>query len=86
MISFIDRPLAFSIIWLVLTVTAASAQEGAKGSIQGKVTDGKTGEPLPSVNIVVKGTYYGAATNFEGNFFIKDINPGVYIAEVSLIG
>lgn len=69
-----------------LSWTTAYSQQSAKGSIEGKVTDARTGEPLPSVNIVVKGTYYGAASNIDGKFLIKDVNPGTYTVEVSLIG
>ncbi|MDR6197160.1 TonB-dependent receptor [Siphonobacter sp. SORGH_AS_0500] len=35
--------------------------------IQGKVTS-ETGEPLPGVNVLVKGTSIGASTNPEGNY------------------
>ena len=27
----------------------------------------KTGEALPGVNVIIKGTYYGAATDINGN-------------------
>jgi hypothetical protein len=56
------------------------------GSIIGKVTDEKTNETLPGVNIILKGTYYGAATDINGNFKIASITPGTYTVEVSLIG
>jgi len=56
------------------------------GTITGKVTDKKTGEVLPGVNIVLKGTYYGAATDMNGSFRIKNVNPGTYNMEVSFIG
>jgi outer membrane receptor protein involved in Fe transport len=64
---------------------AAFAQAPAKGIIKGKVTDTK-GETLPSVNITVKGTYYGAVTDFDGNFTVTGIGPGTYTIEVSLLG
>jgi outer membrane receptor protein involved in Fe transport len=57
-----------------------------KGQITGKITDAETKEPLPGVNVVVKGTYYGAATDMEGQFLIANMNPGVYTIEVSMIG
>ncbi|MCK6612968.1 MAG: TonB-dependent receptor [Ignavibacteriaceae bacterium] len=57
-----------------------------KGSIQGKITDAKTKDALPGVNIIAKGTYYGAATDFNGNFKIENVTPGTYTIEVSLIG
>jgi len=56
------------------------------GSLKGKVVDKATREPLPSVNVVVKGTYYGASTDVDGNFVVSKINPGVYVVEVKLLG
>ncbi len=61
------------------------AQQG-KGKLTGKITDAKSGEPLPGVNILLKGTYYGAATDFNGKYFINGIAPGTYTVDVSLIG
>ncbi len=56
------------------------------GSIVGKVIDDATGGPLPFVNIVVKGTSYGSATNEDGRFSIGAVPPGTYTIVVSLIG
>lgn len=56
------------------------------GSLSGKVTDKKTGEPLLGVNIVFKGTYYGAVTDINGGYRVKNLNPGTYNVEVSFIG
>ena len=39
--------------------------------ITGVVTEAGTGEPLPGVNVVVKGTSTGAATDFDGKYTIK---------------
>ncbi len=57
-----------------------------KGKIAGTVRDAKTNDPLPGVNILLKGTYYGAATDFNGKYVINGINPGTYTMQVSLIG
>ena len=56
------------------------------GTLSGKVSDAKTGTGLPGVNVMVKGTYYGAATDLDGNFRILKIRPGSYDVEVSMIG
>ncbi len=57
-----------------------------KGTIKGKITDAKTGEGLPAVNVLVKGTYFGAATDLEGNYFIRNISPGDYTLQATMIG
>ena len=56
------------------------------GNIAGKVIDADTGEELPGVNVMLKGTYYGAATDINGNFKISNISVGSYNVDVSLIG
>jgi outer membrane receptor protein involved in Fe transport len=56
------------------------------GNISGKITDKKTGDALPGVNVILKGTYYGAASDIHGNYEIRSINPGTYNMEVSYIG
>ncbi len=66
-----------------LNISALWAQN--TGSIRGVVTDKETGEPLAGVNIVVKGTYYGASTDVDGFYTIPKIEPGIYTLEVSYI-
>ena len=56
------------------------------GSIIGEITESKTKEKMPGVNIMVKGTYYGASTNLDGKYIISSITPGSYDVEVSMIG
>jgi len=40
-------------------------------TINGKVTDSRTGEPLPGVNIILQGTSTGTSTNGEGEFSLN---------------
>lgn len=39
-------------------------------TVRGKVTDLETGEPLPGVNVIVKGTSNGTVTDVDGNYNI----------------
>mgnify|MGYP001222334489 FL=1 len=55
------------------------------GTVSGTVLDAETGSGLPGVNIMLKGTYYGAATDMDGKFFIQNVSPGSYDVEVSMI-
>lgn len=71
------------ILFLVIAINLY-AQE--TGNLSGVVVDAATGEALPGVNIIIKGTYYGAATDFNGKFRINNISVGSYIVTVSLIG
>jgi len=77
------------IIFLILSCLAVAAQVGnaeGKGIIKGKVKDAKTGEGLPVVNVKVKGTYYGAVTDFDGNYTIPNMGQGSYTLEFSIVG
>lgn len=71
------------LLLIFLTNLSIVAQTGA---IAGRITDATTNETLPGVNIILKGTYYGAATDINGRYQIQSINPGNYTVEVSFIG
>jgi outer membrane receptor protein involved in Fe transport len=77
-----------NIIFLFLTIICSLlfSQERFKGKIEGIVLDTNSRSPLPGVNIVIKGTYMGAASDLNGNYVINNVNPGNYDIEVSMIG
>ena len=49
------------------TMTAQS------GSITGSVTDSNSNEPLPGVNVLVKGMSIGASTDFDGYYNLENL-------------
>lgn len=53
-------------------------------NVSGVVTD-RTGGPLTGVNILVKGTTKGSATNFNGNFSIADVDEKAVLS-ISYVG
>ena len=57
-----------------------------KGEISGKVTDSTNDSPLIGANVVIEGTNQGAATDAEGRYVIKQLDPGKYTIMVSYIG
>ncbi len=59
---------------------------GTTGKIAGVVKDKSNGEPLPGVNIVLKGTLMGAATDVNGQYFVVNIPVGTYTVEISMVG
>ncbi len=71
---------------LLLLLGTADLNAQGKSLIKGRVKDARTGEGLPSVNVTIKGTYYGAATDPDGNYKIQNVGPGSYTLEFSLIG
>ena len=52
----------------VATLTAEPTQQPVEKTITGQVTDLSTGETLPGVNILVKGTTIGTITDVDGNY------------------
>ena len=58
------------------------------GAIHGSVIDQQTKEPLiaATVYIEVGGEFMGTSTDFDGNFVIKPVPPGIYNLNISYIG
>ncbi|MDL1894557.1 carboxypeptidase-like regulatory domain-containing protein, partial [Sphingobacteriales bacterium CHB3] len=50
---------------ILLVANTAAVAFAQTGTINGRVTDQRTGDPRPFVNIVVKGTSTGAATGVD---------------------
>ncbi len=78
----IFRPLIISLSFLALS---ALLQAG-NGKISGKVSDAKSGDALPGVNVYIEGLSLGAATDIEGEYVILNIPPGDYTLRASYIG
>ncbi|RLD44620.1 MAG: hypothetical protein DRI86_07075 [Bacteroidetes bacterium] len=79
------RKILLSGIVLFLSLTSM----GQAGTLQGKVIDGQTDEPIPFANVVVElagKLVNGGTTDFDGNYKIKPIQPGKYDVKVSYIG
>jgi len=65
---------------------AMNAYAQDRGAISGTITDSATGETMPGVNVIIRGTTFGASTDLDGNYTIENIRPGDYTIEVSFIG
>ncbi len=74
------------IIILLLLFFSKVVFAGVTGKISGRVTDAETDEPLIGVNVLVEGTYMGAATDTKGNYVILNIAPGTYNLQATMIG
>ena len=78
--------MSFSLrlILLLSFLTLVNAQ--GSGTLTGVINEASNKSGLPGVNVMVKGTYYGAASDLEGRYRIDNISPGSYDIEVSMIG
>lgn len=57
--------------YLILFLLLSAASYAQTRTVSGKVTDANTGEGLPGVNVTVKGTTQGTATNIDGTFALS---------------
>ena len=67
----------------------ANDELGVKGSdahIYGHVIDKKTGEHLPYVFILLKGTTIGVSTENSGHYMIRNVPEGDFWVEASTVG
>jgi outer membrane receptor protein involved in Fe transport len=71
---------------LILSLVSTLAYGGSTGKIAGIVKDSKTGEPIIGANVRLEGTTLGAATDFDGKYFIINVPPNEYALTVSMIG
>jgi len=72
-VTLINRLIRFSaVLMLGAITTSAFAQET---TIKGKITDAATGDPIPFVNVVFKGTSIGTTTDFDGNYKLTTVTP-----------
>jgi outer membrane receptor protein involved in Fe transport len=74
----------FTISFILMTGLALFAQENL--TVSGKITDKATGEPLPGVTILIKGTITGTATENDGSFSLKTKSKPPFVLAVSSIG
>ncbi len=65
---------------------APNLEAGSTGKITGTVKARKTGETLPTANVLVQGTSFGTVTDLDGHFLILNIPPGIYHVTASYIG
>ena len=74
------------IFLLILFTFLATLVQAQDVRVYGSVTNSLNNEPIPFANVVIDGTTIGATTDFDGNFEILGIAPGLYNFKCSYIG
>ena len=69
------------LLMLLFSVSSIVAQT----TISGNVKD-QNGEPLLGVTVMLKGTSQGTATDFDGNYVLKNIENGTYTVVAEFLG
>jgi len=79
------------ILCLCCTLTAAWATEEEKmnasdANVFGHVLDKETGEHLPFITVILKGTTIGTTTDNSGHYFLKNLPEGKFTLEFKYLG
>ncbi|EON79102.1 TonB-dependent receptor [Lunatimonas lonarensis] len=72
----------YPLLLLFICSIPLAAQTGA---IKGVVKDATSKETIIGANVLIEGTSQGAATDFDGGFEIRQIQPGNYNLIISFI-
>ncbi|MFW5877593.1 MAG: carboxypeptidase-like regulatory domain-containing protein, partial [bacterium] len=78
----LNKKLLICFLSLFLPLLSSFSQTGM---IRGKILDKETGEALIGVNVIVKDSYNGTITDFEGNFSLSGIQPGKADLQISYV-
>ncbi|MBD3616938.1 MAG: TonB-dependent receptor [Gracilimonas sp.] len=70
----------------VILIFGISGAVLAQSAIRGTVTEEGSGEPIIGANLILMGTNQGNATNLNGEYVIRDVQPGTYTIRVSSVG
>lgn len=73
-------------ILICLLISSSMLAQSAKFTLEGKVIDSQTGEPILLVNVYLAQTILGSATDANGNFKIPDVPGSLYSLVASAIG
>jgi len=72
-------------LYFILTLSFTSFSFAQKGTIQGVVIDKMRNETLVGASVFIPGTTTGTITDFDGNFTLANLTPGIYNIQVSFI-
>ncbi|MBK7979860.1 MAG: TonB-dependent receptor [Ignavibacteriae bacterium] len=73
-------------LFILFILFSSVMYAGTTGKLSGKIVDKETGESVIGANILLEGTFFGAAADIEGDYYINNIPPGKYTVVVSAVG
>jgi outer membrane receptor protein involved in Fe transport len=74
------------IVFLLGILSLHIKAQQTTATITGVIKDKKDNSELIGVSVLIKGTSFGAATDINGRFTIKNVKPGEYNLEISYLG
>ena len=76
----------FSALVAALCIVLSAEARGTDAHIHGHIIDKNTGEHLPYMVVVLKGTTIGVTTESTGHYMIRNVPEGRFTVEVSAVG
>lgn len=88
MIISINKTVSFipGIFLFLLLFAGTINSQNRKLAVEGKVTDGSTGEPIPLANVFLSQTTLGSSTDINGYFKINNVPLSLFSLVISVIG
>ncbi len=74
------------LVFMALAFISIRLFAGTTGKLSGKIIDSETKEPVVGANVILEGTYLGAAADVDGYYFINNIPPGKYRVIITAVG
>lgn len=84
--AFVQKPWAFVVAMMSMTLIANPASAQQTGTIRGQVADAVSMRPLVGAQVSVPGTNQGGLANSNGQFLILNVPAGTHIVRAELIG
>ena len=72
--------------WISFNYPGWGQTAASVGQIMGSVRDAKTGDPVIGAAVQVAASSVGAATDVDGRYLIKNVQPGTYTLVTSYVG
>ncbi|MCS7073391.1 MAG: TonB-dependent receptor [Bacteroidia bacterium] len=73
-------------VWLIILLSISVFGFGQTGTLQGKVFDATTNEPLIGATISIEELSLGTVSDEEGKYLLKDIPQKTYVIKASYVG
>ncbi len=78
--------ILFRLSIVLLIGLGVETQAQTAGKLVGRVVDQTERGPLAGVNLMLEGTYLGAASDIDGNYLMLNVPPGSYTLVATMIG
>ncbi|HEY6951143.1 MAG TPA: TonB-dependent receptor, partial [Bacteroidota bacterium] len=75
-----------SIVMALVLFIDAEVVAQANVTISGTIRDSQSGDPLPAASVILSGTGFGAASDADGKYVIRNVIAGSYTLRASYVG